>query len=193
MCECGPALIFRCWLAVGAQRAVRGIAPMPLRSLRGREAETEKWPSGKAGRRGSHGGVTGGVVLSCWLSAPSASQADEMRPRRLGKGADWVPGRTIQKGLVLGLVLLPISANWTVLVRYSFGLFFFKLFLISKPINFPMWAIWQVFFIGFIIFNLVGCKFIHPLQVCHHCIFVLTLQFFVKILKKNEGGQIISG
>lgn len=38
----GLVLIFWCWLAVGAQRAVRGIAPMPRRSCEretGREAD----------------------------------------------------------------------------------------------------------------------------------------------------------
>lgn len=92
----GPGLIFRCWLAVrGAQRAVRG------KELGDRLSWAELWEgdrqretdrqadggkSGHLGRQaaGSHGGVTGRMVLSCSVSARSASQSYETTARRRG-------------------------------------------------------------------------------------------------------------
>lgn len=91
----------------GAQRAVRGIAPMPLSD---RPSWAELWEgdrqrdrrgrqkSGHLERQaaGSHGGVTDRMVLSCSVSVLSASKSYETTLKRLGMGIDWVLSRIIQ-------------------------------------------------------------------------------------------------
>lgn len=88
--KCRLALIFLCWLAVGgsascqrnSSRAVSGA----VREA-GRDREVAIWKDRPPGVTWwSH---TGSVVLSCWLSAPSASQADKIEAEAAGeKGTD---------------------------------------------------------------------------------------------------------